>query len=276
MRNLIYLIVRYSAFILFVLFEILAFVLIVNYNKSQKEIWSHSSNLLTGSIYKRLENVEDYFDLRSQNDSLVQANAKLIETIINYRIESKDNAFQEFENTDSLRNYQIIPVRICSKTLNLRNNYFTLCKGSTSGIEIGMGVISDNGIVGIVKAVSSEFATVQLIINSQSRISAKVSSNNYPGTLVWNNSDPRVLNLEEVPKHASIQIGDSISTSGYSVSFPPDVLIGTIQDFSAAKAGNNYTINVDLNNDLAALEFVYVVKFSYLEEKEDLINEENE
>ena len=276
MRNLIYLIVRYSAFILFVLFEILAFYLIVNFNKSQKEIWAYSSNLLTGNIYKRLENVEDYFDLRLQNDSLHQANAKLIETIINYRIESKKNEFQEFESSDSIRNYKIIPVAICSKTLKQRNNYMTLCKGSNSGIDVGMGVISENGIVGIIKSVSANFATVQLVINSQSRVSAKVSSNNYPGTLVWNNSDPSILNLQDVPKHAKIQIGDSVSTSGFSVSFLPIYLSALLKISLLPRPETTISIDVALSNELASLEFVYVINYSFFEEKEAIIEVENE
>lgn len=276
MRNLLYLIVRYSAFILFILLEVLAFYLIVNFNKSQKEIWAHSSNLMTGNVFKKMENIEDYFDLKIQNDSLHTENARLKETIINYRIESKENEFQKFENSDSTRSYSLLPVTICSKTMNLRNNYMTLCKGSNSGIEIGMGVVSDNGIVGIIKSVSKSFSTVQLVTNSNSRISSKVSSKNYPGSLVWNNSDPQILNLVDIPKHASIELGDSISTSGFSVIFPPDIFIGTVKDFSAADAGNNYRINVAMNNNLSTLEYAYVIKYVLFEEKESIIEQENE
>ena len=274
MRNLLSLIFRFSALILFIFLEIVSFYLIVNYNKSQKEIWTHSSNLVSGSMNERLEGVENFFEMQKENDSLMLENAKLLETIINYRVSSKDNAFEDYESNDSLLNYTVIPTRVCAKTINLRNNYLTLCKGSQSGIEAGMGVISKNGVVGIVKSVTKNYATVLMILNSQSRTSAKINSKNYHGNLVWESDDPRTMTLVDVPKHAEIAIGDSISTSGYSICYPPDIYIGEISNYEIL--GNSYNIDVKLNYDLAKLEYVYVIAFKQGEEKELLLEVENE
>lgn len=276
MRNLISLIIRFSALVLFITLEILSFYLIVNYNKSQREIWAHSSNLFTGTINKYTQNVASFFDLQSVNDSLLVENAKLLETIINYRVTSKDNAFQSYENNDTIRQFEFIPARVCNKTLHLRNNFMTLCKGSKDGIKTGMGVISDNGIVGIVKAASSKYATVMLLTNSQSRIGSKVKSKNYTGSLKWYGPDPTIATLEEVPKHAAIAVGDTIISSGYSVSFPPDIPIGTILDYSVGEGSNNYNIKVSLDQDLAELDYVFVVNNIYREEKTETINTSDE
>jgi len=275
MQNLINLILKYSALILFLILELIAFILIINYNKSQKEIWAHSSNLLTGNVFKRVEGVQDFFDLQEVNDSLLTENAKLLETIINYRIESKDNSFQAFEEKDTVYNYNLIPARICNKTINLRNNYLTLCKGSLQGLEVGMGVISNNGVVGIIKSVSKNFATVLMVLNSQSRISAKVTSKNYSGNLVWDDSDIRILSLLDVPKHAEINVGDSISTSGYSIVFPPDIHIGKIKDYSLVGGSDNFKIKVEMKQNINALEYVYVIKYLKSTEKDTLIQLEN-
>jgi len=275
MRNLINLILRYSALILFLLLELTSFILIINKNKSQKEIWTHSSNLLTGHIYKKAEGVQDFFDLQEVNDSLLTENAKLLETIINYRINSKDNSFQRYEQTDSINNYTLIPARICNKTINLRNNYLTLCKGKNEGLDVGMGIISNNGVVGIIKSVSNHFATVLMVLNSQSRISAKVTNKNYNGNLVWDNEDIRILSLLDVPKHADITVGDSISTSGYSIVFPPDIHIGKIKDYSLIGGSNNFKIKVEMEQNINALEYVYVIKYLKSAEKDTLLQLEN-
>lgn len=275
MRNLIYLILRYSALILFLFLELISFILIINYNKSQKEIWAHSSNLLTGNVFDKVEGVQGFFDLQEVNDSLLAENAKLLETIINYRINSKDNYFQKFEELDTVNNYQLIPASICNKTINLRNNYMTLCKGKKDSIAVGMGVISNNGVVGIIKSVSKDFATVLLVLNSQSRISAKVTSKNYHGNLIWDDTDTRILSMLEVPKHAEIAIGDSISTSGYSTIFPPDIHIGKIKDYSLQGGSNNYKIKVEMKQDINALEYVYVIKYLKALEKDTLLQLEN-
>lgn len=275
MRNLIYLIIRYSALILFMFLELVSFILIINYNKSQKEIWAHSSNLLTGNVFEKVEGVQGFFDLQEVNDSLLTENAKLLETIINYRINSKDNSFQKFEERDTINNYKLIPARICNKTINYRNNYITLCKGKKDSLGVGMGVISNNGVVGIIKSVSKDFATVLLVLNSQSRISAKVTRKNYHGNLVWDDSDTRILSMLEVPKHAEIVIGDSISTSGYSTIFPPDIHIGKIKDYSLQGGSNNYKIKVEMKQDINALEYVYVIKYLKALEKDTLLQLEN-
>ena len=277
MRNLLYLIFRYSAFLVFILLEVLSIYLIVNYNKSQGEIWAHSGNLLTGSINKRVQGVEDFFTLRDLNDSLFRENAKLLETILNYRI-SEDNHFQNFEAsiTDTSLQYQLIPANVCDKTINLRNNFMTLCAGSDDGITPLMGIISKDGVIGLVKNVSKNFSTVQLLINSHSRISAMVTSKGYHGNLIWASDDIREMKLLDVPKHSAIAIGDTIVTSGYSISFPKYVPIGRIKDFNIIGGSNNYDITVQLDYDLSQASTVYAVSFIDSNEKKATIEAQDE
>ena len=75
MRSLFFLIIRFGAFVTFLILEFVAFYLIINYNKSQKEIWAHSSSLVSGNIYKQVNSVENFFELNERNDSLLLENA---------------------------------------------------------------------------------------------------------------------------------------------------------------------------------------------------------
>ena len=93
---------------------------------------------------------------------------------------------------------------------------------------------------------------------------------------MWNNSNPRIVNLIEVPRHAVVEIGDSIVCSGYSISFAPDVFIGRIADFKIHEGNSNYSIDVELSEDLSALDFVYVIDYHYIEEKSNQLELENE
>jgi len=276
MRNLINLIIRFSALILFIVLEIISFYLIVNYNKSQKEIWGHSSGLVSGYVNDKMEGVENFFEMQQENDSLLVENSKLLETIINYRVSVKDNSFDEFDLNDSSSVYTVIPSRVCSKTVHLRNNYITLCKGKRDSIKVGMGVIAMNGIVGIVKTVSENYATVLMVLNSQSRTSVKINSKDYHGSLIWESSDPNIHSLIDIPKHANVEIGDSISTNGYSICYPPNIYIGRIVDYDPDGESNSFKIDVKMENDLSKLEYVYVVDFKESEEKEILIELEDE
>ena len=279
MRNLLYIIYRFSALVTFILLELLSVYLIINFNKSQGEIWSHSSNLLVGGINKKVGLVEDFFTLKSKNDSLFRANAELLQTIINYRIFSDDkDGFQAYElaMSDSVPSYKLITAIVTSRTVNLRNNYITIDKGSAQGVKPGMGVITDNGVAGIVKSTTEKYASVILILNSQSRISCKVADKDYHGNLVWKSSDTRIMNLNDVPKHADISIGDRIVTSGYSISFPKSIPIGKITDYKIQGGVNSYSIEVTLDYDLSKAKHVYVVQFKDSEEKDKLLSSLNE
>lgn len=272
MRNLLYLIFRFSAFLVFLVLEIICFYFIISFNKSQGEIWTHSSNLLVTGINSRSQKIEDFFELNQQNDSLLQENAKLLETILNFRMTAENNKFQEYEQrtVDSTYQYQLIPANVISKTVHLRNNYLTIDKGLEDGLKTGMGVIGIDGVIGIIKSLNEKYATVLMILNSQSRTSAKILNKDYHGNLVWESSDTRIMKLKDVPKHASISRGDTVVTSGYSISYPAMVQMGTVEDVKIVEGSNSFDITVGLDYDLSNISYVYVVSFKHKEEKENI------
>ena len=278
MQNLIFLIFRYSALIVFLTLQFVSFYLIISYNQSQKEIWANSSSLFAGKIHSQVQQFENFFSQKELNDSLLTENAKLLQTIINYRVFSEENSFQGYElgSDTTAQSYSLIPARVCSKTINLRNNFITLCAGKDEGIDIGMGVVSKDGVVGIVKNVSDHFSTVMLILNSQSRISAMIKNKGHHGNLLWSSSDIRQMKLTNVPKHVSLSVGDTVVTSGYSISFPPHIQIGEVSDFKILGGNNNFDIDVTLNYDLSQTRSVYVIKYDKMIQKDSLITIQNE
>ena len=122
-----------------------------------------------------------------------------------------------------------------------------------------MAVISTNGIVGIVKNVSNNFSTVISILNTSLRVSAKIKKNDYFGSLSWNGINYTKAQLDEIPFHVKISVGDTIITSGYSAIFPEGNLIGTISDFDVKQGGNFYSIPVNLSTDFKNLSYVYII-----------------
>ena len=82
MYNVIQLLAKYGAHILFVVLEIICFSLIINYNKAQKDIFINSSNVLTAKIADQQNQILQFTRLKNQNDSLMIENANLIENLI--------------------------------------------------------------------------------------------------------------------------------------------------------------------------------------------------
>jgi len=264
MRNLLLLFRKFGSLFLFLFLELLAFFLIVNYNNKQKEIFLYSSNLFSGMVLERYDASMDYFKLKSQNDSIAGENADLMSLFFN---QEKPEVFQSLPQDSISDQYQIIPAKIVSKTINQRNNRFTLNKGRDAGIQPGMGVLSTKGIVGVIHRANSKYSSVMPIINTQFQVSVKIKTKNFLGDLSWEPYDERFMLLKHIPKHAGISKGDTVISSGYSTYFPPDIPIGTIESFALPAGSNYFEVKVELFNQLSNLEYIYVVdnRFKHLQ-----------
>ncbi len=270
MYNVIQLLIKYGAHILFVVLEFICFTLIINNNDAQKDIFINSSSILTGKIEEQRSNLIEYNNLKNLNDSLLRENATLIENLITIDY-SNDN----IPPGDSiLSQYSLIPSKIINSTINLRNNYYTLNTGSRQGVKPDMGVISSHtGLIGIVRNVSENFAHVISILNRQTKISCAIKNRVGHGTLVWDDMDPLRMTLGSIPKHEKIAIGDTIITSGYSTIFPRGILVGTIESYTVPPGSNSFAITVKLFNDLTSIKYGYVIQNRYAEEQSKLEKE---
>lgn len=262
MNNLFLFIFRYSAFLLFVLLEIVALVLIVRYNEDQRVIFLNSSSVFSGKLYKMADKAYKYGHLQIIADSLADENAELKARLFNM-----ERTFQHFSGTEKpldsciLEPFRIISASVINNSINERNNHFTIDRGSRDGIENGMGVISPHGIAGIVEKTGEQYASAISVLHSAARISASIKRNNFFGPLIWKEANPEFMILEAIPRQADIRIDDTIITSGYSFIFPRGIFIGTVHRFWSEGGSNYYTIEVKLQEDISRLERVYVVDY---------------
>ncbi len=273
MKNILLIFIKYGTHLLFIAFQIIFFTLIININRVHGDIYNNTKSIFFENLNNKVDQLSDYLKLDEQNDSLARENARLMDVIINQRINTPKSILLD---TLLLQQYSFIPAEICNKTIHLRNNYFTLCAGKIDGAKPMMGVISTEGIVGITTKVSENYSQVIPLLHSQSRISASIKGLHFFGNLVWKEANPRIMTLEAVPKHAAISIGDTIVTSGYSSIFPRDLPIGTIVNFEIAKGSSNYVIDVGLFNDLNNLSYAYLVNNKLKEEQLNLENDIDE
>lgn len=257
MKNAIELLLRFGYHLLFLAMEFICFYIIINYNQEQKTIFLHSANIFSTTIDARIDKLNKYLRLKQVNDRLQQQNARLIKKFIDYDLNASlhDNDTLDLDSSK----YNLIAVDICNSTFNLRDNYITLCSGTEQGIVKDMGVISQNGLVGIVKKVSQHFSIVMSILHSQSSISCLIQRTNSNGMLTWKMGNPKILNLESIPKHNSVLVGDTVVTSGYSTIFPKGIRVGKVKTVVLEPGSNSYTIEVELFNDPAAWDALYVV-----------------
>lgn len=135
----------------------------------------------------------------------------------------------------------------------------TIDVGSGQGIEQGMPVVTGKGLVGHVVRVSRNNSIVQLIVDPDSSVAARLASSGETGLLVGRGNRDLVMDLV-LDAEATIGADEQVVTSGYDNGlYPPGIIIGVVSHAYQDPAKLQRTIEVRPAVDFSALEFVIVV-----------------
>lgn len=274
MRNLLNFILKYGYWFLFLLLEIASFLLLFRFNHYQGSVGFTSSNRVIGHIYSVSAKVSSFFQLNTANTHLTQRNLELqVENqLLREALSQKSNneALDRIVALSPEKAYTIIPATIINNSLNRPDNYITLDKGSADGVMSEMGVVNGNGIVGIIYLTSEHYSLAISLLNSKSSISCKFKNNDYFGYLKWKGTDSRFAYLEDVPRHALFQKGDTIVTSGYSAVFPKGLMVGRVDSIANSKDGLSYLLRIQLATDFACLDDALIISSKSSQEQHTL------
>lgn len=272
MRNLIRFLKRYYYIFLFILLEGLAIYIISQNAYYQGSAITLVANEIAGRITEKTHNISHYFTLGSSNEALVKENARLREMIETSYIKYGNKIF-EYNDTVYKQQYEYIDAKVIQKTINKRNNYFILNKGIIHGVKENMGVISPDGIVGVIINTSQNFSLVMSILHQDSRPNIKNSRTKISGTLLWDGINYSKGKLVDIPSSIPLEIGDTIITSGFSQDFPEGIKVGNIIGFEKDKGSGFYVVDIKFTVDYNKLEYVYIVKNFFKQEHELLIKD---
>ena len=270
MQQIIYFLVKNSYRLLFLLLLGISLILTIKSHSYHRSEYINSANRITGGVYEKINSGKEYLSLKEKNKSLAEENARLKELLFN----TKDTLIGKqttIENLDS--KFTVKKAKVIKNVFNTRENYLTLNIGRNDSIKTDMGVINDKGIVGIIEKTSNNYSTVLSVLNTKSRINAKIKNSNHFGTLVWDGKNVGYAQLIDVPRLASLFKGDSIVTGSESEIFPENIPIGKVDKVFVDNKTNYYTINVRLFNDMTSLGYVYVIENKLKKEKKQLENE---
>lgn len=259
MTALLRFLARLGPIFLFLFLESICLYMIVTYNDVQGRIFFSSANRVTGFFSGQVAQVRDYTALRKENQELVEEIIELRQKLGNAYYDNTASIDTALADSTALPLYTYIDARVINNSINLKNNYLTLNKGEEHGIRPHMGVITGDGIIGIVRGVSPRYSSVMSILHSRTRITADIRNKGYFGALIWRRQDPRFMYLEDVPKHHFVELGDTVQTSRFSRIFPEGIEIGVVEDFRIPEGASNYEIKVRLHTDMGRLRQVLVV-----------------
>lgn len=281
MRNLIDFLIKYSKWFVCLFYIVVSCMLLFDHNPYQHYVYLTSANSLSASLFGISNSVTSYFHLHDINEDLQLRNAMLENEVTQLRKQLEIHELKLAE--DSLRGdsaasqFDFQLAHVISNSVSRTHNYITIEKGSIDSIEPEMGVVDQNGVVGIVNVVGPHSARVISLLNPKMRLSCKVKGRSDFGSLVWDCKNPQEALLEEMPRHERFKAGDTIVTSGYSAVFPEGIPVGTIVSHEHAHNNNFYTLRIRLFTDFTTLSTVRVLRNSLRDELNTISRgEENE
>lgn len=258
MQQIINFVLRNKTFLVFLLLFGLSLFFTIQSHSYHKSKFINSSNAVTGTVYEAANTVGQYFNLIKENEALLEENRMLKSIVHNWDLDS-----MKIHRKDSLQlnaHFKFRTATVYKNSYSQSTNYITINKGKKDSIKVDYGVITSQGIVGIVENTSQNFSSVLSILNTRSRINAQLKKTNHIGSLVWNTESPEFAQLIDISKFAPVAIGDTIITGGQSTIFPKGILIGTVNSFHIDSGGDSYIVNVKLFNDMTNIGHVYVIE----------------
>ena len=269
MRNLVAFLVKYNHWFVFVLLEVISIVLLFQFNNYQGSVWFTSANAVTGKVYEWESAARSYLALRETNENLTARNVYLERqlALLTTKGGRRDSTLLRTSQMELLSEYRIIQAKVVDNSVNKRDNLITIDKGRADGIHADMGVVSGNGVVGIVFLVSDHYSIVIPVLNSNSNISCAIKNQGYFGYLHWDGGAADMAYVDDIPRHAQLRKYDQIVTSGYSSVFPPGLMVGKILHVFNSPDGLSFRLQVELSTDFAHLRDVCIIDDATMNER---------
>ena len=262
---------KYRHWFVFLILETFALVTYLSGSLYSRSLGWYATSAVFGRVNELMTEGWSYVGLRPRNEELLRENARLrtAYTLLARQMQDAEahGVLPRLHATDSLPidPSAVIIARVVNRVTHTSEVYYTINKGRRDGIETDMGVMSASGVVGAVMAVSDHYALVIPVLNPKIRLACTLLGQEVSGTLTASSSpNANEAILSNVPPHAHPQIGDTITTSGYSYLFPEGMMVGTIADSVPARvkgsAGTFANYPVHLSTDFQGLRYVYVIR----------------
>jgi rod shape-determining protein MreC len=257
MRNLLNFLAKYNNLIIFLILEGISFYLLTTGNTYHNTQIVKDVRGLTQGIDERINNTRNYFHLRDINQVLAFENATLKNNLS--LLKNRENLlFFSASDSNYSQQYKFTSAEVINNSVTRQKNFFTLNKGSRQGVAVDMAVTSGDGVAGVIVGCSRNYSIAMSLLNLDFKLSARLKSNGYFGSLGWDGKQYNYAVLSEIPQHVTFGIGDTVETTGYSAVFPEGIMIGTVSGFEKS-GGDFYKIRVTLNTDFKKLHFVTVI-----------------
>ncbi|PCJ67648.1 MAG: hypothetical protein COA58_00500 [Bacteroidetes bacterium] len=244
--------------LLFIVLQIICGFLLFGLNPYQQATFTHAASNLTAASNQLSSEVTGYIGLKDQN--------KLLQNQISTQFQnSPQNSFLYLKDTFTIRDtsrrplFDAIPAQVVYNTVHKANNVFIINKGSDEGIQRNMGVISSEGVAGIVLRSNSQYSTVMSLLNTDMKVIPNINGSEYFTELVWDNAETSHLKIKGINKLEEIEEGDKVYTGKSSLLFPAGIPVGTISKLTALESSQYFETEMVTATNFRKLTYVYVI-----------------
>lgn len=248
----------------FLALEATSLVMLFRFNIFHHSVWATQTNAVVAKVLEWESDMHSYLQLKEANEQLVDENLVLMHNNQILRDElaalKHDTSYVETLMLEHLADVKMIPARVISNSVRMKDNIITLDKGTLDGVREEMGVVSGTGVVGIVYQCSPHYSLVLPILNSHSSISCRLRGTDFFGSLTWKGGSTLDAYLNGIPLHARFRVGDVVETSGHSSVFPEGIFVGKVSEVLSSADGTSYELKVRLSVDIATLRNVNVIE----------------
>jgi len=259
MNKLVKIFSKYYVLILFLFLELLSVVFIFQGKNYHRSLFINTVNDATGNVLSTVTNYKDYLNLRDENERLNVEISKL------RRLDSesitKINSSYTFINDSVYRQkYTYLDAKVITSTVHKKNNYILINKGIRDGINLEMGIITSEGVVGRIVSVSDNYAKAMSFLHKDAGMFCKIKRNEATGILQWNGDNPEEALLIDLPLTTDVIVGDSVITSGYSFTYPKGIPMGIVKEVKENQSNQMLEVAVQLSLNYNEISRVLVVQ----------------
>ncbi|MBK6952533.1 MAG: rod shape-determining protein MreC [Crocinitomicaceae bacterium] len=269
MRKLFKFLRKFRDFLIFFVLQIIVLGFFFNSRNYHKAQLFNTSSVFISWFVEKKYNITKHFDLEETNQKLMLENAYLLSKSPQsfYRLQDRIYYIQD---TLYKQQYEYVPAEVLNSTTTKRDNYFTLNKGSLTGIRKGMGVMSKEGIVGFVFSVNDHFSTVKTVLSDNINIPVKLKKNNEHWLLKWDGYDQQIAQVNGVNRDIDIAVGDTVVTRAGKGMFPSGIMVGVVDELISQDGKQTWDVNIRLAVDFSSVTYVYVIKNLFQNEQREL------
>jgi len=177
--------------------------------------------------------------LREENRALRETLARLtdhahqqerrlrdFEQLKDFRLSAPDPA-REFRDYSLQHPVRILPASVVAVDASPWRHTVIVNRGAADGVTEGVAAVWGSSVVGTVVALRASAATVRLLTDARSGLTARIARSGDVGLLSGNAEQAAILALKWIHLHP-VQEGDLVVTSGTDPNIPPGLVAGQV------------------------------------------------